>query len=401
VELAFCCWKALPQWSLHSLSPHPAPTAAGSPNKLLSAATERLRQVKQHIPGLGREAEAAGPDSAGAAASFPEAGALEAQAGGGKEQKLGSRLRGFLGGKKKEGGSGSSGAAEAAAAPGAQPQEGKRGWGDRMRHRLAKMGIGEEAHAAAVEYEPSPTVTQMGPGEAALPGGRLGPVAEESGASFSEVHHLDAGHLGPGAGGSADAHVQPGGGQAVRRKISGGLQAVGRSLSKVKTKLTPGERQLDAAEELAEHDVDVAIRVGLAAFAVSAYIKSVLCPSLHPRVGGDSTGPGTPVLRSPTDPLGSAPGAGPPRLRSVHHRQSSSRIDAEYLRELDRVLECRSELDSLDTLAGCPLLQLHPGRYQTFLQDAPLMLAAATGVEAFQQRLVAALFGAEPQLRSW
>ena len=37
----------------------------------------------------------------------------------------------------------------------------------------------------------------------------------------------------------------------------------------VKTKLTPGERQLAAAEELAEHDVDVAIRVGLAAFAVS------------------------------------------------------------------------------------------------------------------------------------
>lgn len=120
----------------------------------------------------------------------------------------------------------------------------------------------------------------------------------------------------------------------------------------VKTKLTPGERQLAAAEELAEHDVDVAIRVGLAAFAVSgaaglcwdlpdgkpggemaalcvkeivgmfwrhvcyvgthlglppslppfcdpclaAYIKSVLCPSLHVR-GGDSTGPGTPVLR--------------------------------------------------------------------------------------------------------
>lgn len=29
---------------------------------------------------------------------------------------------------------------------------------------------------------------------------------------------------------------------------------------------------------------------------LAAYIKSVLCPSLHVR-GGDSTGPGTPVLR--------------------------------------------------------------------------------------------------------
>lgn len=29
------------------------------------------------------------------------------------------------------------------------------------------------------------------------------------------------------------------------------------------------------------------------------------------------------------------------------------------------------------------------------------MLTTATGVEAFQQRLVAALFGAEPQLLAW
>lgn len=212
----------------------------------------------------------------------------------------------------------------------AQPQEGKRGWGDRVRHRLAKMGIGDEAHAAAVEYEPPPTVTQLGPADAALSGGRLGPVAEESGGSFTQGHPPDAGHLGPEAGGSIDSTAQQGGGQAVRRKITGGLQAVGRSLSKVrsrglearggdrilacsilqvelvpclrtvlplalqtiqptqqfittpthlppqvKTKLTPGERQLAAAEELAEHDVDVAIRVGLAAFAVSGGVRLV------------------------------------------------------------------------------------------------------------------------------
>lgn len=33
-----------------------------------------------------------------------------------------------------------------------------------------------------------------------------------------------------------------------------------------------------------------------------------------------------------------------------------------------QVLETRSELDNLDALAGCPLLQLHPDRYQPFLQ---------------------------------
>ena len=72
--------------------------------------------MKQHIPGLGREAEAAGQGGAGAAAPFPDTAALEAQSSGGKEQKLGSRLRGFLGGKKKEGG-GSSGAAGAHGCP--------------------------------------------------------------------------------------------------------------------------------------------------------------------------------------------------------------------------------------------------------------------------------------------
>lgn len=33
-----------------------------------------------------------------------------------------------------------------------------------------------------------------------------------------------------------------------------------------------------------------------------------------------------------------------------------------------QVLEARSELDSLDALAACPLLQLHPARFQPFLQ---------------------------------
>lgn len=103
------------------------------------------------------------------------------------------------------------------------------------------MGIGEETTAAPVEYEPLPTVTQLGPAEAALSGGRLGPVAEESGSSFTEVLQPDVGHLGPGAGGSSDAQAHQGGGQAVRRKISGGLQAVGRGLSKVRSDLGGAE----------------------------------------------------------------------------------------------------------------------------------------------------------------
>lgn len=102
-----------------------------------------------------------------------------------------------------------------------------------------------------MEYEAAPTVTtQPGPAEAALTGGRLGPVAEEAGGSFTEVlqgrpggggpeaQHgqvpPDAGHLGPGAGAAAGGGTPgaaPGGGDSVRRKISSGLQAVGRGLT--------------------------------------------------------------------------------------------------------------------------------------------------------------------------
>lgn len=63
-----------------------------------------------------------------------------------------------------------------------------------------------------------------------------------------------------------------------------------------------------------------------------------------------------------------------------------------------QVLEARSELDSLDALAACPLLQLHPDRYQPFLQEVPLLLSAATSVGALHRRLQALLFPGEPQL---
>ena len=162
----------------------------------------------------------------------------------------------------------------------------------------------------------------------------------------------------------------------------------------------------------------------------AAYIRAVLCPSLSSRLGSDSTGPATPTL---------ARGA-------YHHRQTSSLgrlLDAEYMRELDRVggpclllwwegvcvigvavvamecgihgpppvcpsllalsqvLEARSELDSLEVLAACPMLQLHPGRYQAFLRDVPQLLSAATGVEAFSRSLVHLLFEPERALLVW
>lgn len=63
-----------------------------------------------------------------------------------------------------------------------------------------------------------------------------------------------------------------------------------------------------------------------------------------------------------------------------------------------QLIEARTELDSLDSLAACPLLQRHPGRYQAFLAEAPQLLSAGTGVEAFQRRLQQLLFPGERQL---
>lgn len=62
---------------------------------------------------------------------------------------------------------------------------------------------------------------------------------------------------------------------------------------------------------------------------------------------------------------------------------------------LQQVLEARSELDSLDALASCPLLAAHPQRYHPFLQGAPLLLAPATDVGSFGARLHALLAGGE------
>lgn len=119
-----------------------------------------------------------------------------------------------------------------------------------------------------------PQAVPHGPGGPAYAGPGLVTVAEEGG-SFSAESSLalhgtpgDAAHPGPtaGAGGAERAG-------AVRQRLSSGLQAVGRGLSgglsRVKERLTEPHQQGPRPDELAEHDRDVACRIGLAAFAVS------------------------------------------------------------------------------------------------------------------------------------
>ncbi len=169
----------------------------------------------------------------------------------------------------------------------------RRKWGDKVRSRLAKMGLGgkgeqqggEQHLHMAGEVGEGPglpgSMLQAAPHPPAGPayaGPGLVTVAEEGG-SFSAETSLtlhgtpgDVGHLEAAPGGTGGA----GGGEragAVRQRLSSGLQAVGRGLSgglsRVREKLSEVHHQGPRPDELAEHDREVACRIGLAAFAVS------------------------------------------------------------------------------------------------------------------------------------
>jgi hypothetical protein len=168
--------------------------------------------------------------------------------------------------------------------PAAGEGAGKKGpLADRIRGRLAKMGLGNKQQplaAAAAAAEPPPSTALQG--SAGGRAGQLHSVAEEAGSSAG----LDVGHLGgaPGGGSSRGGGSSSGSGLAVRtsQKISSGFQAMGRGLTKVKSRLAsdrqeagaaaPGGGGAPAGDELADHDQDVAILLGLAAFAVSGAI---------------------------------------------------------------------------------------------------------------------------------
>lgn len=77
----------------------------------------------------------------------------------------------------------------------------------------------------------------------------------------------------------------------------------------------------------------------------AAYIKSVLCPSLTPRPGADTSGPSTPTSARP--PAEGFPAGPLTATQRYYHRARSSfgsmQLDAEYMRELDRVRAGRVE----------------------------------------------------------
>lgn len=289
-----CCWAVL----LSTRCTRPVQCAAwradlrvvlcraggGSPNRLLSGAADRFNAMRHRMAGEAPAAAAApaGADSflssawqlEGAVASEPPASPSE-DTSHEQQQQLGQKLRsGFRGLLGKGSSKGTPPTAVS------DPAAGKKGWGDKMRHRLAAIGGSPDARPQQGAGEAQQGTGEAGPqGAGAGAGGRaapahagLGTVAEEGAAAAAAAAQHGGTAGASGSGGAAGA------GQAVKLRLNSGLQAVGRGLTLVKGKLS--DRQ--AVDEVAARDQDVAIRVGLAAFAVAG-VWACVCNAPPPK----------------------------------------------------------------------------------------------------------------------
>ena len=57
-----------------------------------------------------------------------------------------------------------------------------------------------------------------------------------------------------------------------------------------------------------------------------------------------------------------------------------------------QVMEAQAELDSLDEVAACPLVQAHAPKFAVFFAAAPNLLRPSTSVEQFAVDLTGLLF---------
>jgi hypothetical protein len=127
---------------------------------------------------------------------------------------------------------------------------------------------------------------------------------------------------------------------------------------------------------------DALVRVGLAAFLIAAYVRSVLAPTLA----------GAPRRTASGEPPASPNSGGPTHARG-RSGFSSRQLEEVMMRELDTVLEARSELDVLEVVGGWRLVAAEPSAFERARAAAPALLAAGTGTAAFQGRCAELLLG--------
>lgn len=118
-----------------------------------------------------------------------------------------------------------------------------------------------------------------------------------------------------------------------------------------------------------EYSADM-VRIALAAYAVGAYIRSVMDPKLTRRTA--SADASQAVAR---------------HIRGTS-MTGSRQIEEQQLQELDTVLEARGELDLLAKLEKSPALCAIPGLASQFFSEMPTLLEFGTDVATFQRRII-------------
>jgi len=130
---------------------------------------------------------------------------------------------------------------------------------------------------------------------------------------------------------------------------------------------------------------DHVIRVGLAAYAITSYIRSVMDPKLTRRTISGAEPSSPKHLRAPSSAF---PTPGGTTSRPVHVRGNNSMTGSRHLEEaqiseLDSVLVAQEAVDYLLELEASPLLAQHRHLYAGFLDGVPQLLTARTGVQTF------------------
>jgi hypothetical protein len=176
-------------------------------------------------------------------------------------------------------------------------------------------------------------------------------------------------------------------------EVTRGGAVAGSSVSSTPTTLPSPSRLLESSSSSIDPERDHLVRVGLAAYAITSYITSVMDPTLTRRTISGAEPSSPKHLRTPSSAFTTNFGGSTPTSSSVHVRGNSSLTGSRHLEEaqiseLDTVLEAREAVDYLLELEATPLLAQHRHVYAGFFDGVPQLLTARTGVQTFVMAVV-------------